>query len=120
MVQIFNAVLYLHKKCVFHGDLKLENIMTDFFLSDDEPTTMTKKKQDNFIASLLADEKEIKEILQERDLRRANTLVPLRNRSFNLNIRNSIFSKEKEGKNKISNFIYYIRGLKNKNLFTNF
>ena len=45
MVQIFNAILYLHKKCVFHGDLKLENIMIDFFLSDDEPTTMTKKNK---------------------------------------------------------------------------
>ena len=105
MVQIFNAVLYLHKKCVFHGDLKLENIMIDSFLSDDEPTAPAKKKQDNFISSLLADEKEINEYLLQSDLRRANTLVNFRNRSLNLNIKNSLFNKEKEGKNKISNSV---------------
>ena len=61
--------------------------------------------KDDFISSLLADEKEINEYLLQSDLRRANTLVNFRNRSLNLNIKNSLFNKEKEGKNKISNSV---------------
>ena len=88
MVQIFNAVSYLHKKCVFHGDLKLENIMIDSFLNEDEAPS-NKKDEDNFISSLLEDEKEISEFLKEKDLRRANTLVPNSKRNLNLSVRPS-------------------------------
>ena len=101
MVQIFNAVLYLHKKCVFHGDLKLENIMIDSFLSNDEPVP-TKKNQDNFISSLLEDEKEIDEYLKEKEIRRSNTLVPKSKK--NLNLRSSFNLKSKDNnKLKLSN-----------------
>ena len=100
MVQIFNAVSYLHKKCVFHGDLKLENIMIDSYLSDDE-TVSTKKNQDNFISSLLADEKEINEYLKETELKRASTIIkkPIKK----INIFSSLHAKGKEGKNNFLN-----------------
>ena len=101
MVQIFNAVLYLHKKCVFHGDLKLENIMIDSYLNDDEPPS-NKKNEDNFISSLLQDEKEIDEYLKEKDIRRSNTLVPKRKKKFSLGLKTSFNLKEKNEKNKIS------------------
>ena len=102
MVQIFNAVLYLHKKCVFHGDLKLENIMIDSFLSNDEPIP-TKKNQDNFISSLLEDEKEIDEYLKEKAIKRSNTLVPKTKRK--LNLRSSFNLKSKEDKIKLTNSV---------------
>ena len=102
MVQIFNAVLYLHKKCVFHGDLKLENIMIDSYLSNDEPTP-TKKNQDNFISSLLEDEKEIDEYLKEKAIKRSNTLVPKTKRK--LNLRSSFNLKSKEDKIKLTNSV---------------
>ena len=102
MVQIFNAVLYLHKKCVFHGDLKLENIMIDSFLSNDEPIP-TKKNQDNFISSLLEDEKEIDEYLKEKAVKRSNTLVPKTKRK--LNLRSSFNLKSKEDKIKLTNSV---------------
>ena len=100
MVQIFNAVLYLHKKCVFHGDLKLENIMIDSCLSNDE-SIPTKKNQDNFISSLLEDEKEIDEYLKEKAIKRSNTLVPKSKKG--LNLRSSFNLKSKEDKLKLSN-----------------
>ena len=99
MVQIFNAVLYLHKKCVFHGDLKLENIMIDSYLSNDEPTP-TKKNQDNFISSLLEDEKDIDEYLKEKAIRRSNTLIPKSKK--NMNMRSSFNLKSKDNKLKLS------------------
>ena len=102
MVQIFNAVLYLHKKCVFHGDLKLENIMIDSFLSNDEPIP-TKKNQDNFISSLLEDEKEIDEYLKEKAVKRSNTLVPKTKRK--LNLLSSFNLKSKEDKIKLTNSV---------------
>ena len=102
MVQIFNAVLYLHKKCVFHGDLKLENIMIDSFLHDDEQIP-TKKDEDNFISSLLADEKEIGEYLKENNLRRSHTIKPKSNRNFNFGVRPSFNLKGSTEKNLILN-----------------
>ena len=102
MVQIFNAVLYLHKKCVFHGDLKLENIMIDSFLSNGEPIP-TKKNQDNFISSLLEDEKEIDEYLKEKAIKRSNTLVPKTKRK--LNLLSSFNLKSKEDKIKLTNSV---------------
>ena len=72
MIQVFNAVMYLNKNCVIHGDLKLENIMIDSYLNKDESIT-PKGRQCNFIQSLLEDEKEINEYLREKALKRANT-----------------------------------------------
>ena len=72
MIQIFNAVMYLNKNCVIHGDLKLENIMIDFLLNkDDIPSSKIHKY--NFIQSLLEDEKEINEYLRQNELKRSST-----------------------------------------------
>ena len=125
MVQIFNAVLYLHKKCVFHGDLKLENIMIDSFLNDNEPSK-TKKNEDNFISSLLDDEKEITEYLKDKELKRANTLVLNSKRKLNLSVRPSFNLKGLDDKNnnqngkKISKSVFKkVNTIKSKNFFKN-
>ena len=83
MIQIFNAVLYLHKKCVFHGDLKLENIMIDS-LTNNEETSPTKKVKSDFISSLLEDEKEIDEYLKEKAMKRSNTITKKHKSAFNI------------------------------------
>ena len=83
MIQIFNAVLYLHKKCVFHGDLKLENIMIDS-LTNNEETSPTKKVKSDFISSLLEDEKEIDEYLKEKAIKRSNTITKKPKSAFNI------------------------------------
>ena len=83
MIQIFNAVLYLHKKCVFHGDLKLENIMIDS-LTNNEEASPTKKVKSDFISSLLEDEKEIDEYLKEKAIKRSNTITKKPKSAFNI------------------------------------
>ena len=83
MIQIFNAVLYLHKKCVFHGDLKLENIMIDS-LTNNEETSPTKKVKSDFISSLLEDEKEIDEYLKEKAIKRSNTITKKHKSAINI------------------------------------
>ena len=73
MIQVFNAVMYLNENCVIHGDLKLENIMIDSFLSNNEIMNNKRDSKSNFIQSLLEDEKEINEYLRQSELKRSST-----------------------------------------------
>ena len=95
MIQIFNAVMYLNKNCVIHGDLKLENIMIDSFLKEDDIIAVKGKKY-NFIQSLLEDEKEINEYLKQNELRRSCTFYS-KNR-FRFNIKDNKKENKKEDK----------------------
>ena len=83
MIQIFNAVVYLNQKNVIHGDLKLENIMVDSCLNEDESHRENGRKKINFIQSLLEDEKEINEYLKQNDLKRSSTFHDFGNNNFN-------------------------------------
>ena len=85
MIQVFNAVMYLNKNCVIHGDLKLENIMIDSCLNKDESVT-PQGKQCNFIQSLLEDEREINEYLRQNELKRSSTFHKLKNKANKINI----------------------------------
>ena len=83
MIQIFNAVTYLNQKNVIHGDLKLENIMVDSCLNEDGSHRENGGKKINFIQSLLEDEKEINEYLNQSNLKRSSTYHEFGNNNFN-------------------------------------
>ena len=83
MIQIFNAVTYLNQKNVIHGDLKLENIMVDSCLNEDGSHRENGGKKINFIQSLLEDEKEINEYLNQTNLKRSSTYHEFGNNNFN-------------------------------------
>lgn len=99
MIQIFNAVKYLNEKNVIHGDLKLENIMIDSYLNNGD--LLPVNNRNNFITSLLEDEKEINEYLRNNELKRASTFYASSKNKFHLNHNlNNKDRKEKENENK--------------------
>ena len=102
MIQIFNAVMYLNKNCVIHGDLKLENIMIDSFLNKDDITAGRGHKC-NFIQSLLEDEKEINEFLRQKELKRSSTFNNIGTKKFNFKKENFHIKNNKNNNNKNNN-----------------
>ena len=100
MIQVFNAVMYLNKNCVIHGDLKLENIMIDSFLKKDEINN-TRGNKINFIQSLLEDEKEINEYLKQSELKRSSTYHNFLNKKSNF--LNKIKEKKRQKNNNGNN-----------------
>ena len=100
MIQIFNAVKYLNEKNVIHGDLKLENIMIDSYLNNGEKPT--RNKNNNFITSLLEDEKEINEYLKKNELKRSSTYLISGQKKFQLKKKKKKINK-KDNKDSNSN-----------------
>ena len=98
MIQIFNAVKYLNEKNVIHGDLKLENIMIDSYLNNGD--LVQHNKSNNFIQSLLEDEKEINEYLKQNELKRASTFKSNNKKRFGLK-KNGINSEKDEIKKSV-------------------
>ena len=110
MIQIFNAVMYLNENCVIHGDLKLENIMIDSFLNNNEIMNNKRDNKNNFIQSLLEDEKEINEYLRQSELKRSSTFHHKKN-NFNFinNIKNN---KNKKNEYNRENFVSPVKEIK--------
>ena len=110
MIQIFNAVMYLNENCVIHGDLKLENIMIDSFLNNNEIMNNKRDNKNNFIQSLLEDEKEINEYLRQSELKRSSTFHHKKN-NFNFinNIKNN---KNKKNEYHTENFVSPVKEIK--------
>ena len=99
MIQIFNAVKYLNEKNVIHGDLKLENIMIDSYLNNGELVPVNNKN--NFISSLLEDEKEINEYLKKEELKRSSTFHISANKRIQIKRNNYEINKKIEEINEI-------------------
>ena len=55
MKQIFQAVEYLSQKKIIHGDLKLENILIDYYEKKVEEKKNSKKNGDNFLSAIIHD-----------------------------------------------------------------
>ena len=75
MFQIFNAVRYLHSKKVIHGDLKLENIMVDFILEEQnlKNDTPLHERKKSFTSVIKNDSKEIDDYISKHDFIKSYT-----------------------------------------------
>ena len=85
MFQIFNAVRYLHSQHVFHGDLKLENIMVD---SVSDSNYMN---ESNFMSTIKEENNEIKHSSTYNEYKKKKH-------------KNNILSKSVYHKSKLKNF----------------
>ena len=76
MFQIFNAVRYLHSKKIIHGDLKLENIMVDSILEDQNfrNNTSLHERKKSFVTVIKDDSKEIDNFISKNNLIKSNTI----------------------------------------------
>ena len=75
MFQIFNAVRYLHSKKIIHGDLKLENIMVDFILEEQnlKNDTPLHERKKSFTSVIKNDSKEIDDYISKHDFIKSYT-----------------------------------------------
>ncbi len=66
MLQIFKAIMYLNQKHIFHGDLKLENILVVCY--DNDNSKKKNKNDDGFINAIKHD---MNIIMNEKELRKS-------------------------------------------------
>ena len=119
MIQIFNAVDYLNENGIIHGDLKLENIMIDSYLKE-KGNEKKINDEDNFVESVLEDEKdinEIKEYVKKKSLFRRSLTINQNNNKF---YKDNILNSDKSERNSIKNFSNKNNLLKKTNTINSF
>ncbi len=77
MFQIFCGVAYLHSKNIFHGDLKLENIMVDCILEEEK-----NKRRKSFTSSILEDKDVINNNIYKSQSNHNNMNIDINNNNL--------------------------------------